>query len=76
MDADVYRSMLDLAWHLAMPVTLSIRGTHVNWTCVSVNGHTFDVDTDADRQRLIEWATAVRSRKANAPMPEPKESNA
>lgn len=73
-DGILFQALCDLAWGGGFWPTLIIRGTHLNWTCVQVGRHEFDIDNEADRERLIQWAHAVRYREANSPLPEPAPS--
>lgn len=67
--ADVMMAIHDVSYHYR-PVQVAVRGTHVNYTSITAGDHEF-VDSDGER-RLIEWAKALRARKANAPLPEPE----
>lgn len=70
---EIHLAMCDIAWHTGWTVTLSIRGTHVNWTEISVDKWSFNIDADQGRADLIEWANRLRNREANAPLPEPRQ---
>lgn len=73
-DGAIFRAMCDVAWWTHRQVMLSIRGTHVPWTCVSVGswgGQEFNVDGEPDRARLLKWAETLRERRAPTEPEEP-----
>lgn len=69
-------AMMDLAYFGSFHPSVSIRGTHVNWTCVSAGGHDFNIDNDDEVKRLLAWASTVRYREANGAVPEPPQPDA
>jgi hypothetical protein len=67
--SDPYDALWDIAWHTGYEVRLGIRGSHMNYSCVTVGEHEI-VGEDLD-QRLVAWAKMLRRREANAPIPGP-----
>lgn len=70
-EGHIFMAMTDLAYFGNMRPTVSVRGAHGTWTCVTAGEHEFNIDDETDRARLIAWGHAVRSRPANTEVPAP-----
>lgn len=66
--AKAWYALWDLVWH-GSTVTISIRGTHINYDEVSMGEHS--VQSPDIEEKVIAWAEAIKNRPPNTPIPPP-----
>jgi hypothetical protein len=68
-DGALLRALLDIVWWGAYgEARLGTVGTHGVAPCIRIGEHTYMVDGNDDRRRLIEYAERLRNREPNAPI--------
>jgi hypothetical protein len=73
-DAEVLNALAQLAWH-GVTSSVTVVGTHDARVVAMIvrTGHYYNLSYEPDRRLLVDWADAVKNRKAGEPIPMPPE---